>query len=302
MKNALALPLDHTVINVHFDMDRAQAVFESLGFFLTPRGRHSLGSINHLIVLESDYVELVGLPTDTDTVRQEVLDSPVGIDGLVFQTQNADETYAALHKAKLDVQPVQAFSRPVLLDGGNYDASFRTTRFAPGTYEAGRVYFCQHLTPELVWRKEWQSHTNQALRTIAFLVVSKNPAKDAKKYCQASGGQVRKGSHGEARIRAKNYELVFVTPAQYERCYEGLLSSTERNVEKHNDTLSDTTQKSFFGAIALETSDIDRVRQRLILTQSRFPEIAWTQQGLRISVNIPYFNALIDFIQSPNHY
>lgn len=85
MKTSLPLALDHTVINVHFEMDRAQAIFESLGFCLTPRGRHSLGSINHLIVLEDDYVEIVGLPTDTDTLRQEVLNSPIGIDGLVFK-------------------------------------------------------------------------------------------------------------------------------------------------------------------------------------------------------------------------
>lgn len=297
MKNPL--DLDHTVINVHFDMDRAQAIFESLGFFLTPRGRHSLGSINHLIVLENDYVELVGLPTDTDVVRQEVLESPIGIDGLVFQTKNADKTYAALRKAKLNVQPVQAFSRPVVLDGGNYEASFRTTRFAPGTYEAGRVYFCQHLTPELVWRKEWQSHTNHALRTIAFLVVSNNPAKDAKKYCQASGGQVQKGLHGESRIHAKSYALVFVTPEQYQQCYGDLVCSGDAPLgDNHKEQPADKARESFFGAIALQTGDIERVRERLILTQSRFPEIAWTQQGTRISVKIPYFNALIDFIQS----
>lgn len=294
MTTTLALPLDHTVINVHYDMDRAQAVFESLGFFLTPRGRHSLGSINHLIVLADDYVELVGLPTDSDVVRQEVLDSPVGIDGLVFQTADADKTYITLTKAKLAVQPVQAFSRPVLLDGGTYEASFRTTRFAAGTHEAGRVYFCQHLTPELVWRKEWQSHPNGALRTIAFLIVSNHPAKDAKKYCLASGGVVRKGAHGEARIQAQHYELVFVSPAQYQQCYGSLVCSADSLVKRQDS--GKPSRDSFFGAIALQTRDIESVRQRLLLTQSRFPEIVWTQQDARISVKIPFFNALIDII------
>ena len=293
MKEPLALALDHTVINVHFDMDRAQAVFESLGFFLTPRGRHSLGSINHLIVLNDDYVEIVGLPTDTDVLRQEVLDSPVGIDGLVFQTKNADSTYTSLQKKHLPVQPVQAFSRPVLLDGGTYEASFRTTRFASGTYAAGRVYFCQHLTPELVWRKEWQSQTNHVVRTVAFLIVANHPAKEAKKYCQASGGSVRKGSHGESRIKAKNYELVFVSPAQYQQCFGELVCRGEANTSASGKT----PRESFFGAIALQTSNIDSVRQRLFLTKNRFPEVTWSEQGKRISVKIPYFNALIDFIE-----
>lgn len=284
MKTNLALALDHTVINVHFEMDRAQAIFESLGFSLTPRGRHSLGSINHLIVLEDDYVEIVGLPTDTDKLRQEVLDSPIGIDGLVFQTNNADQTYQALTQAGLAVQPVQAFSRPVELDGATYAASFRTTRFEAGTYSAGRVYFCQHLTPELVWRKEWQSHANKTIRTAAFLIVASDPAAEAKKYLLASGGTLKKGTRGEWRIHAKKYSLVFVTHAQYKQCYGQLVQEN-------------TARESFFGAIALRTKNLSAVKQRLVLTQQRFPEVVWREQPDRISVSIPDFNTLIDFIK-----
>ena len=288
MSKTLALPLDHTVINVHFDMDRAQAVFESLGFQLTPRGRHSLGSINHLIVLKDDYVEIVGLPTGTDLLRKEVLDTPVGIDGLVFQTLSADNTYASLHKAKLPVQAVQAFSRPVDLEGMTYLASFRTTRFAPATYPAGRVYFCQHLTPELVWRKEWQAHANQASRTSAFLIVANKPAQEAKKYLAASQGKLIKGAHGEYRIRGQHYELVFVTPKQYAECYGALACQQSPQGEM---------RESFFGAIALHTHDLTSVKNRLMLTQQRFPEIQWREQPGRLTVSIPFFNSLLDFVQ-----
>ena len=284
MKTAFPLALDHTVINVHFELDRAQAIFDSLGFFLTPRGRHSLGSINHLIVLKDDYVEIVGLPTDTDVLRQEVLDSPVGIDGLVFQTNNADQTYQAFAQAKRAIQPVQAFSRPVELDGATYAARFRTTRFETGTFPAGRVYFCQHLTPELVWRKEWQSHPNKVVCTAAFLIVTHHPKAEAKRYLEASGGTLKRGAHGEWRIQAKKYSLVLVTPAQYQECYGSLVQAQ-------------TTRESFFGAIALQTTDLKAVKQRLELTQQRFPEVVWHEQAGRISVAIPDFNTLIDFGQ-----
>jgi len=284
MQTALPLALDHTVINVHFELDRAQAIFESLGFSLTPRGRHSLGSINHLIVLADDYVEIVGLPTDTDVLRQEVLDSPVGIDGLVFQTSSADLTYKAFKKAKRAIQPVLAFSRPVELDGVTHVARFRTTRFEAGSFPAGRVYFCQHLTPELVWRKEWQSHANTAVRTAAFLIVTSDPGTEAKKYLEASGGALTRGDHGEWRIQAKKYSLVLVTHAQYQQCYGTLVNAH-------------TTRESFFGAIALQTTDLKAVKQRLVLTQQRFPEVVWREQPDRISVAIPDFNTLIDFVQ-----
>ena len=155
-----ALALDHLVINTHFEMNAAHTIFEQLGFTLTLRGRHSLGSINHLMVFENDYLELLGLPSDGGPLREEVLSSPVGIDGLVFKTTDAAHTHQSLQTAGFAVQPVQAFSRPVELAGVVSDARFETVRFEPGQFSAGRLYYCQHFTPELVWRKEWQAHPN----------------------------------------------------------------------------------------------------------------------------------------------
>jgi len=41
------------------DLDAAAARFGELGFTLTPRGFHSIGSQNHLIMLGSTYIELL---------------------------------------------------------------------------------------------------------------------------------------------------------------------------------------------------------------------------------------------------
>ncbi len=46
----MTFSLDHLVINTLFDMDRAAALMAELGFTVTPRGYHSLGSINHLMM------------------------------------------------------------------------------------------------------------------------------------------------------------------------------------------------------------------------------------------------------------
>src|SRR5438128_1659624 len=42
-----AATLDHVVINARDDMDRAADIYRRLGFTLTERGYHSLGSTNH---------------------------------------------------------------------------------------------------------------------------------------------------------------------------------------------------------------------------------------------------------------
>ena len=150
--------LDHAVINVLYDMDRAQRQFEEIGFTVTPRGYHSLGSINHLMIFGTDYLELIGLPVGGEKSRPEIVDSPIGLTGLVFKTTDVDLTFAHLQSIDMAGAPPKAFHRPVSLPDGEVDARFRTVAVRPGIFPAGRVYFCEHGTPELVWRPEWQSH------------------------------------------------------------------------------------------------------------------------------------------------
>ena len=55
------LGADHVVIAVR-DLDAAAAQWRRLGFTLSPRGTHSplLGTGNYTIMLEDDYLELLG--------------------------------------------------------------------------------------------------------------------------------------------------------------------------------------------------------------------------------------------------
>ena len=50
------LQLDHLVINVNDMMDEARNLFETLGFSITDRGYHSLGSINHSMLFQNNYL------------------------------------------------------------------------------------------------------------------------------------------------------------------------------------------------------------------------------------------------------
>src|ERR1700694_1529309 len=156
----MTFPLDHVVSNVLFDSDRAAALMSRLGFTLTPRGFHSLGSINHLMVFEGHYLELIGLPSGTDVLRRDVLESPRGLNGLVFQAGDIDTCLGQLCDSGLTMLQPQSFSRRVTIDGIEQLARFRTVRTAPDTFDAGRVYYCQHHTPELVWYRPWMSHAN----------------------------------------------------------------------------------------------------------------------------------------------
>src|ERR1700732_2895780 len=89
---ALSPVLDHVVIDVRDRIDEAMRCFGSLGFYLTPRGHHSLGSVNHLAMFETHYFELLGFG-EHGTARPELMPFPVGLNGLVFKTGDAGAVY-----------------------------------------------------------------------------------------------------------------------------------------------------------------------------------------------------------------
>ena len=166
--------IDHVVINVRDRIDEAQAAFERLGFTLTPRGYHSLGSMNHLAMFGTDYLELIAAPAG-DSGRPEIMAAPEGLNGLVFASEDAAATHAALAASGVLVQPVMQFTRPVTLPEGPRDATFRTVHLLARPTGLGRLYFCQHLTRDLVWRDEWRHHANGALGVVRAVIGAHEP-------------------------------------------------------------------------------------------------------------------------------
>ena len=202
--------LDHVVIDVRDRMDEAARVFTALGFTLTPRGHHTLGSMNHLAMFATDYFELLGF--GSGVARPELAPFPIGLNGLVFKTEDADAVHAHAAAAGLPILPVQSFSRPVALADGNHDARFRTTRLDPAKSGPGRVYFCEHLTPELVWRPEWQSHPNGAQEIARIVVATAAPRRTTALFASLFGPQAVAEQDGGCLVRAGTAEGELKSP------------------------------------------------------------------------------------------
>ena len=176
MAGTLPVPtLDHVVVNVRDRIDAGLETYRRLGFTLTPRGYHTLGSMNHLAIFGTEYLELIAAPPG-DTRRAEILASPEGLNGLVFGTEDSASVYEALHAAGVGVEPPLQFSRPVELADGPRDATFRTVRLTAGTVSAGRIYFCHHFTRDLVWRDEWRHHANGAVGVERAVIAAQDPS------------------------------------------------------------------------------------------------------------------------------
>jgi len=208
---ALSPVLDHVVIDVRDRIDEAMRCFQSLGFQLTPRGRHTLGSVNHLAMFATDYLELLGFAGD-GAIRPEIMRFPVGLNGLVFTTADADSVHAQAAAAGLPILPVQSFSRPVTLDGVARDARFRTTRLDPAQVAMGRVYFCEHQTPDLVWRPEWQTHPNGACAIARVVVATADPQRTARLFRGLFGDEIVADRNWAQIIAAGAAQVELSTP------------------------------------------------------------------------------------------
>ncbi|MCK9517293.1 MAG: VOC family protein [Ottowia sp.] len=170
--------VDHVVIYGAQELDALVAAYRRLGFTLTPRGHHTLGSSNHLAIFGSDYLELLGVQPENAVRFGDGWNHPPGLSGLVFKTGDASALWQRLQAQGVplaDGKP-DVFSRPVELDDGSvHDARFRVVRIALDQFTNSRVFFCEHQTPDLVWRPAWQQHANGALGVAEVVYVAPAP-------------------------------------------------------------------------------------------------------------------------------
>jgi hypothetical protein len=216
---ALPVPtLDHVVINARNDIDGAAETFRRLGFTLTERGYHTLGSMNHLAMFGTDYLELIAVPKDAPPdVRPDVQASPYGLNGFVFGTEDSAELHAALSAAGVNAKAPREFSRPVRLDGGEHQATFRTVSIPESDTPYGRIYYCHHLTRDLVWRDAWRRHANGVVAVARAVFVHPDPAAASQLYAKMFGAEAVRDIDGGKLVVVAQTSLEIVTEAMARR-------------------------------------------------------------------------------------
>ncbi|UGV27589.1 VOC family protein [Rhodopseudomonas boonkerdii] len=217
LKNIIGI--DHAVVAVK-DLDSAATIWRKLGFTLSPRGTHSakMGSGNYTIMLDPDYVELLGVIAETEhnaPLRAFIAKRGEGVERIAFtavdSAAGAEEITARGYKA---LGPTD-FERPVTLPDGSVSAAkFRVFQWpieeAPGGL---RIFACQHKTRETVWIPELMVHANSAKRLKQVLIVTTEPAKDAAHLAKMIDGATRNESDGAITVPSggDRADFVFVT-------------------------------------------------------------------------------------------
>jgi Glyoxalase-like domain len=152
---------DHLVIITRDYLDELSSKFLNQGFQLTPIAHHNLGSSNRLIMLDTSYIELLGWGKGEIPKRVEIANQPIGLDAMVFRTNDAEECYRKLSQNGFLVNPVQNLSREGEYKNEKVLVKFKTVRFQEQPIPGLRIYFCEHLTPDFVWQSQWLQHSNQ---------------------------------------------------------------------------------------------------------------------------------------------
>ena len=182
LKNVIGI--DHAVVMVR-DLDKAAETWKRLGFTVSPRGTHSakMGSGNYTIMLDPDYIELLGVLAETDhnaPARAFLAKRGEGIERIAFTAVDAAAGAAEIRARGLEPNGPTDFERPVTLPDGSLSAArFSIFQWPVSEAPGGvRIFACQHKTRNTVWIPELMGHANGAQRLRQVLIVSPEPAAD----------------------------------------------------------------------------------------------------------------------------
>src|SRR3954447_2307596 len=213
------------------DLDQAAANWRRLGFSVSPRGTHSakMGSGNFTIMLDPDYIELLGVLAETEhnaPTRTFLAKRGEGIERIAFTA--VDSAAGAEEIRARGYEPVGPtdFERPVTMpDGSPSAAKFRIFLWPISEAPGGlRIFACQHKTRETVWIPELMRHANGAKRLKQVLVVSPEAARDAAHLARMIDRGVKAELDGAVTVASGSdrADFVFLTKDQLGRRYPGV--------------------------------------------------------------------------------
>jgi catechol 2,3-dioxygenase-like lactoylglutathione lyase family enzyme len=229
-KQAVALKnivgIDHAVIMVK-DLDQAAARWKQLGFTVSLRGTHSahMGTGNYTIMLDPDYVELLGVltPTEHNAPARAFLDGREGIERIAFTAVDSAAGAEEIRARGYAATGPTDFERPVTMPDGKLSAAkFRIFQWPVAEAPGGvRIFACQHKTRETVWIPDLMKHANGAKHLKQVLIAAPEPAKEAAHLSRLIDREPHDGADGAVTLPSggDRADFVFLTKEQLSRRY-----------------------------------------------------------------------------------
>jgi hypothetical protein len=193
------ITIDHVA---HYlpDSDAAFAALSTLGYTVTPFSAQShrlepggplvpAGTANRCVMLRDGYLEFLTPLYDTPNAQQlqAAIARYTGVHLIAFGTRSPENDHARLQAGGFAPLPPLALQRQAATATGVATARFTVVRVPPGAMAEGRIQYCQHHTPDVVWQPRWLNHANHAVGLSTVILCVADPAEAAQRYARFTG-------------------------------------------------------------------------------------------------------------------
>lgn len=216
--------VDHCVVGVA-DLEAARAAYRAMGFTMTPRGRHiGWSTANYCIMFERDYIELLGIlePGGYSAGLDAILAGQgEGLLKLALRSDDAGRTHGFFESHGLIAEPVKELARELEAPERTVLPAFRLVHPEPAGTPGLAGFICQHLTPELVWRRQWCTHRNTATGVRSYAILADDPAALAAGWVRIFGADAVTRDGAWLSVETGTARLDFLPPEELPAAFDG---------------------------------------------------------------------------------
>ncbi len=195
--------IDHLVLAVR-DLDAAAEFYRALGFTVGSRNRHPWGTLNHIVQMPGQFLELIATepgfekPQPHEPVHSfagfltDYLAQREGLAMLVLESRDAQadlQNFRSAGIAKPD--PLFFERRGKRPDGSDVHVAFTLAFAAAPTVGAAGFFVSQQHYPENFWNPAFQKHGNGVTGIAAVVLQASEPSSLEAFFTGFSGQAVR---------------------------------------------------------------------------------------------------------------
>ena len=197
--------LDHVAWMVP-DITEAAAVFERLGFPLTPFSVHGdrdpatgalkpVGTANRLAMLPQGYIEILTSVEGVDTPDTRHFESSisrhVGVHLLAFSVPEPKAEAARIAAAGIAMRPVVNLRRTIEAeDGSAAEVAFTVVRAEFAHFPEARTQLLAHHTPDHMWQRRYLPADNAIEGLAGATILAENPRAAAERFAVFTGREI----------------------------------------------------------------------------------------------------------------
>ena len=168
------------------------------------------------------------------------------------------------------------------MNGIEKEAAFDTVSISDNIFKAGRIYFCHHLTPNLVWIPEYSLHKNNVFEIAEITVIDNNPLSVLKKLNKITD---------KTKVDQKENFITVMTDDVKITLYD--INSFKERYNNFGEEIK--LRKEMFGSLTLKTSSLSFLRK---IKQVNFPNILKFEHEKKIQILLRDYNLILEFIKS----